>query len=121
MKMARTFTILAVACVLFTTTRLAAENAIDVDVRKSFARLSDVYARQYPAGTVRKGLAVLPFEENYEYTGFLAEQKSPSDHELEMKEKYLGMPLSILADGHDVNDLSFNRSYAMGISLNFYF
>jgi TolB-like protein len=58
---------------------------------------------------------------NNEYTGFLSEPGGLSDHEKEMKEKYLGMPLSIIADGGDVNDLSFNRSIAMGLSLNFYF
>ena len=58
---------------------------------------------------------------NNEYSGFIGADSGNTEHELEMQTKYYNIPLSILADGRNINDVDFNMSYALGISFNFYF
>ncbi len=58
---------------------------------------------------------------NNEYSGFVGEDSGTSQHEMEMQAKYYNIPLKILADGKNVNDVNLNLSMAAGISFNFYF
>ncbi len=58
---------------------------------------------------------------NNEYSGFVGEDSGTSQHEKEMQAKYYNIPLKILADGKNVNDVNLNMSMAAGLSFNFYF